>query len=515
MWGYNRVAYAVVMPNSGCVGGKCKYDFQLGAPVYQCGGGQIVEADQCYAQVEPVSLSDGFACPTGAEPRYVGDGDGGTTICVQKVGPATLVGASRIMGWPGLPLQLVFDQPKVEHTETDRWTDGCPTLEAGGRCSLGTGEVCTDGPSKHSISGVDVDRACWSYERKMSCATDGPADQCGPLAAAGCTLSGTVCAEQDAGGTCLKYNDTYACPGGGPVTTVSNCSQKQYCMGRACFDIGFGSDKDLARSLTMLEAVRQAGVYIDPDQMEVFAGEDNRCRNKLLKNCCYTESGGSGMNNGSMFGGVGSFLVFDVLMDSKNRNFVWAGLKALMTGAGFTGTFSSYGITLAVNGAEFSADAAVLYASSDGSIVVAFDPWSLAITIAVMVIMKMMSCDENEGKLALKRGAKLCHEVGEYCSDDLFFGGCIEHTTSHCCFNSVLARIVNEQGRLQVGKGWGEAEHPNCSGFTIAQLQKLDFSKMDLTEFYASIVPANVNTDAAAGGNAAKVPGCYYGKGKC
>ena len=40
-----------------------------------------------------------------------------------------------------------------------------------------------------------------------------------------------------------------------------------------------------------------------------------------------------------------------------------------------------------------------------------------------------------------------------------------------CCFNSMLARIVNEQGRAQVGKGWGGAQSPDCSGFTVAQLQ--------------------------------------------
>jgi conjugal transfer mating pair stabilization protein TraN len=30
---------------------------------------------------------------------------------------------------------------------------------------------------------------------------------------------------------------------------------------------------------------------------------------------------------------------------------------------------------------------------------------------------------------------------------------------------------------------------PDCSGFTVAQLQSLDFSRMDLTEFYAEIAP--------------------------
>jgi conjugal transfer mating pair stabilization protein TraN len=80
--------------------------------------------------------------------------------------------------------------------------------------------------------------------------------------------------------------------------------------------------------------------------------------------------------------------------------------------------------------------------------------------------------------------------VGSYCSSRLpIIRVCIETTESYCCFNSRLARILNEQGRAQLGRGWGGAESPDCSGFTVAQLQALDFSRMNLAEFYAEIAP--------------------------
>lgn len=79
----------------------------------------------------------------------------------------------------------------------------------------------------------------------------------------------------------------------------------------------------------------------------------------------------------------------------------------------------------------------------------------------------------------------------------------------------MLARLINEQGRIQVGKGWGSAQSPDCSGFTIAQLQSLDFSAMDLSAFYASIVPTLPNVGAMQGSNAGRVSTCYYGQGKC
>ena len=131
----------------------------------------------------------------------------------------------------------------------------------------------------------------------------------------------------------------------------------------------------------------------------------------------------------------------------------------------------------------------------------------------------MMSCNEDEGKLAMKEGARLCHTIGTWCSSCIRILGscvsCIEHTTSKCCFNSMLARIVNEQGRAQIGKGWGGAESPDCSGFTVAQLQSLDFAAMDLSEFYASLVPMVPDVAALQTNSAGRVPTCYYGQGRC
>jgi conjugal transfer mating pair stabilization protein TraN len=153
------------------------------------------------------------------------------------------------------------------------------------------------------------------------------------------------------------------------------------------------------------------------------------------------------------------------------------------------------------------------------SLVVAFDPWTLVIAVIIYIVLSMMSCNEDEGKLAMKEGARLCHTIGTWCSSCFRVLGvcvsCVEHTTSKCCFNSMLARIVNEQGRAQIGKGWGGAQNADCSGFTVAQLQTLNFAAMDLSEFYASLVPTLPNVNALQAGSASRVPTCYYGQGKC
>lgn len=316
---------------------------------------------------------------------------------------------------------------------------------------------------------------------------------------------------------CEVFEDGYSCPvPAETVTTSSNCPTNVFCLGGNCFDIGAPNDPDFARSMSMLEAGREAGIYLDADRMQVFKGEENRCRDRLLKNCCYADGAGAGMTNQSIFGG-GSRLVFDVLMNSQNQQFIYQGISALLMGGGFSGTYTTYGVTVAVNGAALPAGSVAVYAGE--SIVVAFDPWTLAIAVIIYIVLSMMSCNEHEGKLAMKEGARLCHTIGTWCSSCLRVLGvcvsCVERTTSKCCFNSMLARIVNEQGRAQIGKGWGGAQNADCSGFTVAQLQTLNFAAMDLSEFYASLVPTLPNVSALQAGSASRVPTCYYGQGKC
>lgn len=96
----------------------------------------------------------------------------------------------------------------------------------------------------------------------------------------------------------------------------------------------------------------------------------------------------------------------------------------------------------------------------------------------------LAQCSSNEQRLALSRQAGLCHSVGSYCSNKNLLG-CTSRKETYCCFKSKLARIIQEQGRAQLGLSWGSAKNPDCSGITLEQLQSLDFSRIDFSEFYA------------------------------
>jgi hypothetical protein len=103
-------------------------------------------------------------------------------------------------------------------------------------------------------------------------------------------------------------------------------------------------------------------------------------------------------------------------------------------------------------------------------------------------------CNDAERELKKRKQAGTCHEVGTYCSKKIkFIGLCIERKKSYCCFNSKLSRIVNEQGRPQIGKTWGGAKDPYCKGFTPAEFGRIDFSRIDLSE-YVNDIQGTVNT---------------------
>ena len=64
---------------------------------------------------------------------------------------------------------------------------------------------------------------------------------------------------------------------------------------------------------------------------------------------------------------------------------------------------------------------------------------------------------------------------------------CFQKRKYYCNFNSILARIIQKQGREQLGMGFGSGEFPDCRGLTFAEFDQIDMGKMDLTEFFDSL----------------------------
>jgi conjugal transfer mating pair stabilization protein TraN len=120
--------------------------------------------------------------------------------------------------------------------------------------------------------------------------------------------------------------------------------------------------------------------------------------------------------------------------------------------------------------------------------------WGPVIGMAVFIVMQILygyGCSASDVATADRVSSGECHYVGDYCDSDVFFG-CEQRARTYCCFNSMLARIIQEQGRPQLTTygptgNWGTAQNPNCSGLTPDEFQQLDFSKIDFTEYIAVI----------------------------
>lgn len=91
-------------------------------------------------------------------------------------------------------------------------------------------------------------------------------------------------------------------------------------------------------------------------------------------------------------------------------------------------------------------------------------------------------CREEDKALGKAKRDYLAHYVGEYCSiKDPVLGGCLEHKRTYCVFDSKMARIVQEEGRLaQLNpNALGDAKNATCAGLSVSELQQLDMGRID------------------------------------
>ncbi|MDO6415445.1 conjugal transfer protein TraN [Sphingomonas sp. BIUV-7] len=311
----------------------------------------------------------------------------------------------------------------------------------------------------------------------MLCAADlngnGDAADPGEIAACVATSSGTAqCPIQQTACT-LDGSGVYVCPygpdhncdvvaSGGPPT----------CSPHACIDTNANPIQD---ELAVDDPGIPADGAIDADgnctaTIMIFAGRAVRCRPAGLKtsfqNCCKDKG--------------------EIVKDGMGSSLLSLSTKIAVAKGVFTGMKAAY--------TAYQAGATASAAASAGAnaIIVGLDPTSIAISLAVnfMIEVLLQGCDQQDMDTGMMRGSGMCHEVGDYCISKIL-GVCLQKARGHCCFNTKLGRILQEQGRPQLksfnGIGWGTPKTPLCRGFTPEEFQALDFSKIDLSEYYSDI----------------------------
>jgi conjugal transfer mating pair stabilization protein TraN len=298
-------------------------------------------------------------------------------------------------------------------------------------------------------------------------ADDGETASCHLTGSGGwmCPIGETRCEAGPAGAMHCPLGDQYACavPASGGAST---------CSANACIDT---SANPVVDDPVVDDPGVEADGGVDADgnclgTIEIFSGRAARCRPAGLKtsfsNCCKDKG--------------------KVVKDGMGGSISSIGTKIAVAKGVFTGMKAAY--------TAFKAGATASQAASAGAnaIIVGIDPTSIAISLAVnfMIEVLLQGCDQQDMEVGMLRGSGMCHEVGSYCSSKIL-GICVQKARGHCCFNTKLGRIIQEQGRPQLKAfstvGWGTPKQPYCRGFTPEEFQALDFSRMDLSEYYAEI----------------------------
>lgn len=397
---------------------------------------------------------------------------------------------------------------------------------AAGDCQL-IGSVCTVANKTFVIDGVPITKDCWRWEDKYQCRNPDLSTDCQALIDKGCAQIGGACSDVAQDGSCTTYTRTMQCPVKLPEVKESVVCESALCQdGSGCFDTTRPLDKDFGQAAAIMEASREAGIYgIDPDKIEIFKGYMEKCTVKMLggasiKNCCASAGGGGGFTNYAVIGltakaayavgkeeiKAGSKYMYDALFSSQDSSLVTEGLSAasggLSVGAS-EGVAAQSGTSFGAYGFQFS------YSSVGGFSYVGFDPYSFAFSVAMAIVTEWLACEQTEQLTQMKRGQNLCVYIDSYCSTKVL-GVCLEKTEQHCCFPSVLAKIINRQGRAQLGMAMDE-----CGGFTQEQIQAIDFSVIDFSEFIATIsptTPAKDGTTSSVTDTVNKKVNDYYGR---
>lgn len=113
--------------------------------------------------------------------------------------------------------------------------------------------------------------------------------------------------------------------------------------------------------------------------------------------------------------------------------------------------------------------------------------------------LDISSCSINEKQISELKKEGRCHYIGSYKkahAGEIVAGavlggvvgglfGAIKKRVHYvyCCFESRIAAEIQIQGRgqPQINKPWGTAREPNCEGFTVEELESIDFEKIDFS----------------------------------
>jgi conjugal transfer mating pair stabilization protein TraN len=435
----------------------------------------------------------------------------GISFCEAELAPPPFAGVN-----PGCLAVAVAADCRFNVGPLECWTDPAGTVH----CPENAGDVATD------CAALAQDPACGFIRSTCVEGASGASGACS-------VYEDTYDCGEDIAVPTLARATRLACAG--PVR----------CLGEDCLLPEAEASADFARAAAALQAAQFLAMDTDcgrraslsPRRCRVFRGEARGCKRAVggIVNCCETPDGVSladyltlvlavgkldsalaGLEPGSPLRGAwetlrspftsawgelsrpftslannllgttapaaseaaaqGAVAVFEQAVLGETARWVGATFGEVAANALFT----VEGGPAFVGGALQSGDLALggFVGTAMSWLMTAYTVYSLAMLLARL----LWECEAEEFELGAKRELASCHYLGSYCNRRLL-GACLERRQSYCCFNSPLARILQEQLRPQLGMSWGDAEHPLCEGLPLGRLAAVDWERVNLDEW--------------------------------
>ena len=329
-----------------------------------------------------------------------------------------------------------------------RW-DGCGSFPSD--CTERT-PTCVDSAPRNITSSTgrqhEVDLACWARETEYTCGSS-----CERESLEGCTYTGYVCYEEDPQkepdpkyGQCTQWEDQWQCPDG----EVTQCNQAD------------GSECSEPENRTCVETNPDGTCARFNEQRQCTNSQDSNCRNRYGPECTETGSTCTEFRDGVC---VEERKTYSCTRTREECNSTTQVCEDRPFNPG----------DRANQGSEQAAEAFAALDAANRAVEAIGDPPSIRVFSG-----KVRECDDpdefgggrgeccetppddgwyfngactdNEIELASARVAGRSHRVDRYCTRDVQFLGCVTYTEYHCVFDSMLARLIQQQGRQQLAR---------------------------------------------------------------
>ncbi len=195
---------------------------------------------------------------------------------------------------------------------------------------------------------------------------------------------------------------------------------------------------------------------------------------------------------------------FKLWVADEMRTYLKDVFVGILEGAGYGGTKSTL-TAEAKNAAEQAMDQALTSLDNGTeSVLGTIDAVFVAYQTANLVSNAEYKCERAEYETVSRREAGSCHYVGSYCKDDGSGSPCAVKEQVYCCFSSPLSRILNEQVKAEQGSltadngSWGTPENPKCSGIQMKNIERIDWSKINLDEWLALMKLSQTKVEPAS-----------------